>query len=283
MATTQPWVSNPPNIMPITQNPASVTSAEAAQRGLISQTTGTGYTPTNRTVDANQTVQGQIGDIVAKNSPLQQLAESRSTQRMNDRGLINSSMAIGAGQSALYDAAMPIAQADAQTYGRAAEMNQVAANQASQFGAQATNTASLANAEAGNRSDEQQASLIQQANLANAAATNQASMFNSEQYLKGKAIEADQYSKQILQSADNSLKEYMANLESNYKTLMQTDASVATIMTQYLRAMSEVQTSPNLDATGKQTAITNLQTAIADSMALQDAISGLDLSSILAG
>lgn len=283
MATTQPWSPTTPNIMPITQVPASVTSADPASRGLISMTSGTGYSPTTRTVNPNETVQSQIGDIIANNSPLQQQAEARSMQKMNERGLINSSMAVGAGQSALYDAALPIASADAQTYGRAAEINQAATNQASQFGAQATNTASLANAEAGNRASEQQASLTQQANLANAAAANQASMFNSEQYLKGKAIEADQYSKQILQSADNSLKEYMANLESNYKTLMQTDASVATIMTQYLKAMADVQSSPNLDATGKQTAITNLQTAIADSMALQDAISGLDLSSILAG
>lgn len=281
MATTQPVFN--PNIMPIPAAPVTAAESDAANRGLISTTNGIGYTPATRTVAPNETVQGQIGNIVSSGSPLMQQAETRAQQQMNQRGLINSSMAIGAGQNALYDAALPIASADAQTYGRAAEVNQAATNQASQFGAQATNTAGLANAEAGNRAAEQQASLTQQTNLANAAAKNQASMFNSEQYLKGKAIEADQYSKQLLQNGDNAMKTYMADLEANYKTLMQTDASVATIMTQYLKAMSEVQSSPNLDATGKQTAITNLQTAIADSMALQDAISGLNLSGILAG
>ena len=45
----------------------------------------------------------------AKDNPLLQQARTRAAQKMNGMGLMNSSMAIGAGESAMYDAAMPIA------------------------------------------------------------------------------------------------------------------------------------------------------------------------------
>jgi hypothetical protein len=54
---------------------------------------------------------------------------------MNTRGLLNSSLAVGAGQSALYDAALPIAQQDAQTFTQAGLSNQQARNTADQFNA----------------------------------------------------------------------------------------------------------------------------------------------------
>ena len=65
------------------------------------------------TVAPVQTVQDRVKNIIAENSPLMQQARSDSLGQMNDRGLINSTMAISAGNRAVYDAATPIAQADA--------------------------------------------------------------------------------------------------------------------------------------------------------------------------
>lgn len=63
-----------------------------------------------------QTVQGQLDTILSKDSPLMQKAKASGNQYANSRGLINSSMAAGAAQSAMMDYAMPIASQDAGTY-----------------------------------------------------------------------------------------------------------------------------------------------------------------------
>jgi hypothetical protein len=74
-------------------------------------TEGTSY------VTPEMTVQGQLEQILAAGSPLQTLAESRAEEEAQKRGLLSSSMAIGAGQKALYDTALEVAKPDAQTYG----------------------------------------------------------------------------------------------------------------------------------------------------------------------
>ena len=86
-------------------------------------TTPSTTTPTNWNVTPEQTVQGQIGGIINSNSPLRDRANARSMEAANSKGLINSSMAVQAGEAALYDAALPIAQQDAATQAQAAQFN----------------------------------------------------------------------------------------------------------------------------------------------------------------
>ena len=105
-------------------NPPKAEQATAAQAGTTTWTPG-----------KDSTVQGQLTGILDAGGPLQDRAATRAAQQMNSRGLLNSSMAVTAGQSALYDAALPIAQQDAQTMGRVGEFN-----------AGASNTAAIANA-----------------------------------------------------------------------------------------------------------------------------------------
>lgn len=100
-----------------------------------------GFTPGQITVDpATQTVQGQIEGIIAADSPLMQQAATTARQGMNQRGLLNSSMAIGAGQDAVIRQALPIAQQDAGTFYDANKTNVGAENQALEFTAGAQNT-----------------------------------------------------------------------------------------------------------------------------------------------
>lgn len=63
--------------------------------------------------DPNASVSGRVNQIISEGSPLMERAETRAKEQMNGRGLLNSSMAVGAGQTALYDAAMPMAAQDA--------------------------------------------------------------------------------------------------------------------------------------------------------------------------
>lgn len=119
-------------------NPATATAANADAAT---------YNPNNFTVNPNQTVASQLKDIIAAGSPLMQQAEANAKNQMNARGLINSTQAITAGQSAVIDKALPIAQQDATTFNQAATNTTTAQNTALAAGAQATNTANINNSQ----------------------------------------------------------------------------------------------------------------------------------------
>jgi hypothetical protein len=87
----------------------------------------------------NETVAGQVNSILATDSPLMQRARTLATQQMNQRGLVNTSMAQGAGVAAMVDRATPIAAQDAQTFNQRTLANQDATNQANQFNTAQTN------------------------------------------------------------------------------------------------------------------------------------------------
>src|SRR4029077_11752607 len=97
---------------------ASYTPAQAAP----APATSTGYTPTPYTSTGYQAtpyavpdsglVQNQVKDIVGQDSPLMEQAKTRAAQTMQSRGLLNSALAIQAGQEGVISSALPIAQAD---------------------------------------------------------------------------------------------------------------------------------------------------------------------------
>jgi len=130
---------------------APATAAPAASGGLLNpapvQTIkASTYKPTQQTVNANSLVQNQIAGITSQDSALNQLAKTEAQKAASSRGLLNSSLAVGAGQKAVLQSALPIAQQDASTYGAADSANAQYANSASQFNANAENAASTANA-----------------------------------------------------------------------------------------------------------------------------------------
>ena len=157
--------------------------------------TGQGYEAdkaglSNWNVLNNQTVQGQIGGIIASNSPLLQQARANSLAQMNSRGLVNSSMALGEGEKAVFSAALPIATQDAATDANAAQLNANAANQLAQFNsgqvnqglgfsANAANQAGSENLAASNQALGFTAGAANQAGSENLAASNQALGFTS--------------------------------------------------------------------------------------------------------
>jgi hypothetical protein len=199
-------------------NPFGYTASTMTGQGYnAGSRTGQGYTAdkagiNNWDVLNNQTVQGQIGGIIASNSPLLQQARANSLAQMNSRGLVNSSMALGEGEKAVFSAALPIATQDAATYANAAQLNANAANQLAQFNSgqvnqglgftanaanqagsenlaasnqalgftsTAANQAAAQNQAAKNQAMQANAGTATQASLANAAAFNQAAQFTA--------------------------------------------------------------------------------------------------------
>ena len=73
-----------------------------------------------RTVQPEETAQYQLNQILDPNSPLMQRARTQGMQFANQRGLLNSSLAAQAAQTAMLDSAVPLAQQDARTFAEAA-------------------------------------------------------------------------------------------------------------------------------------------------------------------
>lgn len=85
------------------------------------------------------TVEGRLAGLLDKGSPLMQRAETKAMQKANQRGLMNSSMAVGAAQNAVIDAALPIATTDAGFMNQQRLTNQQAENTSRQFNTQQQN------------------------------------------------------------------------------------------------------------------------------------------------
>ena len=128
---------------PTSSGPTGVINS-AQSTGSSGGTTVSGSTqPGTWTVDSNQLVRDQFGNLIDPNSPLMQKARTQALERMGERGLINSSLATTAADSAMYDAALGIAKQDASTYADAAKTN--AGAKTSWAIAQNNNATSMAN------------------------------------------------------------------------------------------------------------------------------------------
>lgn len=90
----------------------------------------TTYNPVFGTVKPEDTVQGQLNQIIDPGSPLMRRAKAGALSSMASRGLLNSSLTDTAIVSAMIDRGLPIAQADAQTYFNQSLKNQDYQNQA---------------------------------------------------------------------------------------------------------------------------------------------------------
>ncbi len=296
------------NAMDLMTSSMPVSTYDTANVGYSAeQATGFDYNVSN-----NQTVANQLQGIIAAESPLMQQAQTRSMQGMNERGLLNSSMAVGAGQSALYDAALPIAQADAETRFLG-----------EQFKAEQKNAIELANMNAKNRAKEFEKAMEQEGGLANLAALNNASqfdltnqadvfkflygenvrmeMFNAdkrqeasmyvadtankftmaqlEQDFEAKIASADAQVKTQLQQIDAVTRVTLATTEAEFKQLMQTTSSAGDAFQQTLATISELTQNTDLDADALQAAIgqqlNQLQLSLTVFEALNPVVTGL--------
>ena len=130
-----------PVTQPVTAVPGTVANTDGTTFPAVTPPTGQAatYTSSQRTVDpTKETVAGQMKGLIDENSPYMQMARTSANQQMNSRGLLNSSMANTASDVAAYQAALPIAQADASVYDTNSKQNLAYQNEALK-----TNTASI--------------------------------------------------------------------------------------------------------------------------------------------
>ena len=85
-----------------------------------------------------------LNQLIDADSPYIQRAKAKAAEATNARGLMNSSIGVGAGVAAGIDAAAPIAQSDASLYENTRNQNQAAQNSTSQFNAGQSNQVMMA-------------------------------------------------------------------------------------------------------------------------------------------
>lgn len=169
----------------------SYTPVTAKQQGYtpgVAKTTT--YTPTVRQIDGDkETVAGQLKGLLY--SPLADLARTGAAQTAASRGLLNSSMAAGAGESAAIGASLPIAQADAATFNKQGLSNQQFQNDAGQFNASEGNKLGMFNADSANRAGEFKARTYNESELFNAGEANKAGQFGASEANRASTFNAD--------------------------------------------------------------------------------------------
>lgn len=211
-------------------------------------TGGGGNLPANGTLSVadDETVLGRFLKTTAANTPLDQMARTSALQQMAGRGLLNSSLAITAADQAAYQAALPIANADANLLNHANEFN---ANWTNQNAAQDKTIASqMALADKNNAASLQQTAMQGQ-NQKDLAGIN-----NSAQ----SALNAQDWASKIqYQNLDNTNKVQLANIDAQFRTTIQTQASAADLQKQIMANIANIQMNTSMDSTAKQTAISS--------------------------
>lgn len=202
------------------------------------------YDPKAFAVTPDQTVVSQLKGIIDSGSPLMQQAETRAKNAMNSRGLINSSMAVGAGQDAVIAAATPIATADAATYERAATNTTQGQNTALAAQAAAKNTAGLQDAQLQTNTSQFNAGQQNAALSAAAGASNTV------------ALQAQQNEANLQNIKTNRATDLqIAQLTEANKNILQSSSIAGQLYNTSLANLSAIISNPNMSEEQKTTAL----------------------------
>jgi hypothetical protein len=267
--------------------------------GMLGSTAPAAKLPT-----ADPTVQGQLKNVLDAGGPLMDRATTRAAQQVNARGLLNSSIGIGAGQAALYDAAMPIASQDAGTFkdigmqqsGFAQQNKLQDSDFAQQSKIQTADLASrydLAQMDVQSREKLQAKDIENQQKLQQANAALQTGLQATDNAVKQSMQQYDGALKVAMQGTDNATRLQLAtldadnrmalaNLEAKYKNELQANQSMASSYQSMVDSFTRVMLDPNLDAAGKEAATKNLTGLYNNTLAMQADVSGLQLGQLLA-
>lgn len=255
--TQQPW--NPVDGINTYNTVAAVPAQSTTQPATAAVADPSTANAATRTLDNNELMSTQVNKVIAQDSPLMQQAANKAKMAANSRGLINSSMAVQAGQAAVMDRAMPIAQYDA-----GANTNVLSTNQAN---TQQTNVFN-----AGQQQD---------VNKFNASNEQQNNQFNASEANKTSIVNASETNKILAQMMDQETRKQLADIEASYKVLMQTEASASSLYQQSVKNISEILMSPDLTPEAKTAAVNNQNQLLETGMKIIGKLSGLNLDELL--
>lgn len=155
-------------------------------------------------VPDENTVLGRFMTTTQQATPLMQMARTSADQQMNARGLLNSSLAISAADQAAYNAALPIANADANLLNNANQFNATQTQDNWRLGQQLDNQYGIA--KMGNDTSLQTTAMNNDTSRFNTAANNAASLQQTEMQT---------VSNQMVTKLNNENQQIMANINAN--------------------------------------------------------------------
>ena len=201
------------------------------------------------------TVAGQMRGLLAENSPYLQVARTGALQTAAGRGLLNSSIAAGAGEEAAIKQALPIAQQDAQTYADIGKQN------AKAYSDSILNT--------------QVAQLEHQKSLANAKITGALTTQEAQKQFELQRIsEAGQLQRQEI---ENAMKAVLQDDQLESAERQQLSQVVGSMGNEALGAVERILRDTNIEAGAKQSAIDAVMRNYRANASTAGAVFGLNL------
>lgn len=227
----------------------------------------TGYEADKIVVDPlKETVAGQMNALTSVNSPMMQNARTGAKQAAAKSGLLNSSMAAGAGEKAVIQTALPIAQQDAGMYSQVARDNQGAQNAASQFNSGQQNSVA-------SQQLAQQHALQTQQQAHNNAITQ--SSFNTDREYQLK--QAQHTFDTSMQSLRGQQQMEIDRQQQRNALLIQNNASVANLMSSSTQAIAAIQANPDIKVADKERQIANMRAMLDQQMNFLALTADIDL------
>lgn len=201
------------------------------------------------------TVAGQMRGLLAENSPYLQVARTGALQTAASRGLLNSSIAAGAGEEAAIKQALPIAQQDAQTYADIGKQN------AKAYSDSILNT--------------QVAQLEHQKSLANAKITGALTTQEAAKQFETQRISESAQLQRL--EIENSMKAVLQDDQLESAERQQLSQVVGSMGNEALGAVERILRDTNIEAGAKQSAIDAVMRNYRANASTAGAVFGLNL------
>lgn len=258
---------------------------------------------------AEQQVDAELARILGKDSPLLASARQEAMRMMNARGLTNTSMAAGATYKSMVDAAMPMAQQNAQQAFQRESANTQLRQQANELNAEQTAQLRALEAELGQdlsifnadqlaQAERLTAQLRSAAEQGNAQAYNEAAMqladlqrSAEEQQANLTAageerqfLERQAYQEQILDSISKLNQQYMVGEQNidlqhvigTYQQIVSINTTAATLMDSYLKSIGSIFATKDMSTSQSSEAIRQMVAMLEGSMRMISEMNGMD-------
>lgn len=229
-----------------------------------------GYEAERIDIRPEDTVEGRVQGIIDRGGKSLQSEVTRAKQAAGRKGLLNTSMSVGAAERARIDTATPIAMQDARQFLERDVYNQAATNLASEYTAGQLNIAA------------QQERLGQQELEGVAAGADVAR--ETAETLAETNIEAARVADEqavLIENLDAENANRLADIQGKYNVRQTTSASTGTLYSSYSGNVTEILNNPKIRPDQKQELIAQQTTILENGLAVQAGISEIDLSDLL--
>lgn len=262
-----------------------------------------GYESDKINLGESDFVENRLDRVINKDSPLMQSARTSAKQDANRKGLLNSSMAIEAGQKAVIDRALPIASQDAQTSFQGKVYNQNAENTERQYNAGNIADRQMQSAdiqgrsrlqrEAGNiekgliqeRGKVQKALQRAEGELRERLLNRQGQIDRELQHLRGQQAQRMEFlnrkTQERLQGMRGEQAERLAEIENKNRLQIQSSQSASMLYAQTSASMSEILGNPEIPREQKQSLINKQLELLDNGLGLMGEIGDMDFGGML--